>query len=199
MPGNRSRCAALLILMLWGVTTACGGRAVNRSSAQKLLVSLPAGILEKEDVEILSVSQTGGRDAIIETSVRTAFKIEKVKGEWVVREIRVGNSQWERLEDLEAALDRVKAERTRRTLDEIAAALDRYREKNGHLPEFRDYVSLSDQLHPGYLGSAVRLDAWLRPLGASRQDDRTVRLISAGADARFDTPDDIVVTRTYAP
>jgi hypothetical protein len=185
--------------MLWGVTTACGGRAVNRSSAQKLLVSLPAGILEKEDVEILSVSQTGGRDAIIETSVRTAFKIEKVKGEWVVREIRVGNSQWERLEDLEAALDRVKAERTRSALEEIAVALDRYREKNGHLPEFRDYVSLSDQLHPGYLGSAVRLDAWLRPLGASRQDDRTVRLISAGADARFDTPDDIVVTRTYAP
>ena len=197
MPGNRSRCAALLILMLWGVTTACGGRAVNRSSAQKLLVSLPAGILEKEDVEILSVSQTGGRDAIIETSVRTAFKIEKVKGEWVVREVRVGNSQWERIEDFEAALDRSKAERTRIALGEVAAALDRYREKNGRLPDFSDYVSLSDQLHPGYQESAIRLDAWRRPLGAFRQDERTIRLISAGADARFDTPDDIVVIRAY--
>ncbi len=175
----------------------CGGRTVSKGAAQKLLVSLPSGILDKKNVEILSVSQIGGRDAIVVTDVRAAFKLEKVKGKWTVREVRIGNDEWIDIDDLAEAVTRVKTEQTRKSLEEIASSVGRYREQNGRLPDFADYVGLSDALSPEFQSPTVRLDAWRQPLAAFRMDEYTVRLISAGPDGEMGSADDIVLVRSY--
>jgi hypothetical protein len=186
-----------LLLFLMAAVAACGGRTITRSSAEKLLVSLPSGVLDNEDVKVLSVSQVSSGTAIVETTVRAAFRMEKVKGDWVVREVRVGNHQWESIESLLAALNRIKTEQTQKTLETVAAALARYSEKNGRLPTFDDYADLSDALYPDYMAETCRLDAWRQPLRAFREGADTIGLVSAGPDEKFDSPDDILLAKSY--
>src|SRR5512143_1613678 len=102
-----------LVLSLMFFLGACGGRTVTRSSAEKLLVSLPSGILDDEDVKVLSVNQVSSGTAVVETTLRAAFRMEKVQGDWVIREVRLGNHQWESIDNLMAALDRIKTEKAR--------------------------------------------------------------------------------------
>ncbi len=188
-----------LVVPLMLTAAACGGRSVTRGSAEKLLTSLPSGILDNEDVKVHSVSQTSASSALVETTVRAAFRMEKVKGDWVIREVRIGNHQWESIENFVAALNRVKTEQTQRILETVAAALARYKEKNGRLPAFDDYTDLSDALYPDYMTEIYRLDAWRQPLKASREGTDTIRLASAGPDGKFDSADDIVLIRTFSP
>jgi hypothetical protein len=104
----RSRLGSLsLVLVLLANAAACGGRTVTRRSAEKLLVSLPSGILDEKDVEVLGVTQISSNNAIVDTRVRAAFALEKVDGKWVVRQVRVGNEQWESIDNLRAALNRI--------------------------------------------------------------------------------------------
>jgi hypothetical protein len=158
---------------------------------------LPQDLLDKEDVYIESVSQTGERNAAVEARLRTAFRFEKTGGKWMVKEVRVGHGQWENLEDFLRTLERMKTEETKGQLERVAAAIVKYREKNGRLPPFTDFVSLTDALSPDYLTPLVRLDAWRRPLAAVRLGPNAVRLISAGPDGKLGTPDDIELTRNF--
>jgi hypothetical protein len=165
--------------------------------AQDLIVHLPQDILDKEDVYIESVSQSGERNAVVEAQLRMTFRFEKTGGKWVIKEVRVGHGQWENLENFLRTLERVKTEETKRQLERVAAAIEKYREKNGGLPAFTDFVSLTDALSPDYLTPLIRLDAWRRPLAAVNLGPNTVRLISAGPDGRLGTSDDIELTRNY--
>jgi len=176
---------------------ACGGRTVTRRSAEKLLVNLPSGILDEKDVEVLGVSQLTSGNAVVETKVRAAFALEKVNGEWVVRQVRVGNGQWESIDNLRAALDRIKTEQTRLLLETVASSIGRYREKNGRLPVFDNYQALSDALYPDYQAEPLRLDAWRQPIRAYREGNDTVKLVSSGPDEKPDTPDDIILVKSY--
>jgi len=189
----------LLVVPCACLLAACGGRTVSRSSAEKLLVGLPSGILDDEDVKVLSVSQVSSSTAIAETTLRAAFRMEKVQGDWVVREVRLGNHQWESIENLMTALNRIKTDRARQILETVSAALAQYRQKIGRLPVFDDYVDRSDALYPNYMPEAYRLDPWRQPFGAFREGPDTVKLVSAGPDEKPDTPDDIVLVRSYAP
>lgn len=188
----------LLALSLMFLLGACGGRTVTRSSAEKLLVSLPSGILDDEDVKVLSVSQVSAGTAVVETTLRAAFRMEKVQGSWVIREVRLGNHEWETIDNVIAALNRIKTDKARQMLETVSAALAQYRQKNGHLPAFDDYVDLSDALYPDYMPEAFRLDPWRQPLRAFREGPDTIKLVSAGPDEKPDTPDDIVLVRNYA-
>jgi hypothetical protein len=124
----RSRLGSLsLVLVLLANAAACGGRTVTRRSAEKLLVSLPSGILDEKDVEVLGVTQISSNNAIVDTRVRAAFALEKVDGKWVVRQVRVGNEQWESIDNLRAALNRIKTEQTRQLLETVASSIARYR------------------------------------------------------------------------
>ena len=188
-----------LVLPFVYLLVACGGRTVTRSSAEKLLVNLPSGVLDEGDVKVVSVSQISAGTAIAETTLRAAFRMEKVQGEWVIRDVRLGNHQWESVENLMAALDRIKVDKAHQVLETISAALLQYRQKSGHLPAFDDYVDLSDALYPNYMTEAYRLDPWRQPLRAFREGPDTVKLVSSGPDEKPDTHDDIVLVRNYAP
>jgi hypothetical protein len=174
----------------------CTARSVNNNRARDAILELPQSALEKEDVEIVKISQVGVAEAIVETQLKTAFRIEKVKGTWIVREVRLGHGQWEKVSNLAAALEAVKADETRKMLDQVAEAVRKYRESTGNLPAFKNYIALSDQLSPRYLTPLIRLDSWRQPLEAERPDAETILLRSAGPDGIFGTADDIRHTVT---
>jgi len=192
---SRRLVAAIALLSF---LTACGGRAVNKKIARDVLLNNSAWALKKEDIYIDSVNQTGTRDAVVEARLKVAFRYEKDHGKWIIREVRLGQGQWQSLDEFLRALQQARLEGTRRILEQVAAATEKYRQKNGRLPDFRDYISLSDILAPEYLNPLLRLDAWHNSLAAYRVNPDTIRLVSPGLDGRLGTGDDIELTRTYA-
>jgi hypothetical protein len=188
----RSRYFLICILLLTG----CAPRSITSHVARDRIVEVAAGPLEKEDVEVRKLTPVGGSEAIAETRLKTAFRLEKVNGEWLVREVRIGHGQWEKVTNLEAALGAVKLEETQETLNRLAAAVTKYREITGNLPSFKDFVELSDQLTPKYLSPLIRLDSWRQPLHAERPNADSILLRSAGPDGKPGTSDDL--TRTIA-
>ncbi|HYK89377.1 MAG TPA: type II secretion system protein GspG [Acidobacteriota bacterium] len=189
--------AGLVIVLLLLFLTACGGRSLNKNVAQDLVAQLSSDTLHKEDVYIESVTQTGERSAIVEAKLQTAFRFEKIHGRWVIKEVRVGRAQWQSLDEFQRALDSIKTEDTKKLLEKVAEAIEMYRKKNGGLPAFTDFVSLTNVLNPDYLTPLVRLDAWQHPLTAERIGSDGVRLMSAGRDGKLGTSDDIVLSRRY--
>jgi hypothetical protein len=179
----------LLLAVL--ILTACGGRKITASIAVDAITGLPEESLTKKDVDVLGVSQSSGSEAIVETKLHAAFRLEKIRNKWVVREVRLGRGQWEKVSNLEKALEMVRIEDTQKMLERIAETIQKYRESKGRLPVFKDYVSLSDILAPMYLDPLIRLDAWRRPLEAFPQDSKSILLLSAGPDGKFGTADDI--------
>jgi hypothetical protein len=177
--------------------TACGGRSMNNHLARDLIVEFPRETLEKKDIEVLSITQVSGSTAIAETTVKAAFRFEKDHGAWVVREVRLGHGQWEKVDNLVTALGKVKSAETGEMLDRIVESIEKYRKANGTLPVFRDYIGLADLLSPRYLTPLIRLDAWRRPFAAESAGANTMVIRSAGPDGKFGTSDDIY--RTFPP
>jgi hypothetical protein len=186
----------LLPLFCILLTAGCAGRSIGNNHARDVILKAPQSALEKEDVEVTKVTQVGGSEAIAETQLKTAFRLEKVNGEWVVREVRIGHRQWEKVSNLAAALEAVKTDETKTMLTRIADSIRKYRENTGNLPAFKDFIALSDQLSPRYMTPLIRIDSWRQPLEAERPDADTIVLRSAGPDTRFGTPDDISLTVT---
>lgn len=184
-------------LLVAAVACGCGGRAIGKKAARNLIADISPTELDPEDVEVESVGQVGSANAVIEARVKAAFRVENERGRWVVREVRIGKHQWEKLDTVLEALERVKIDETRKLVDRLSSAIGRYVQKNGHIPEFKDFVALSDALYPNYLENIIRLDAWNRPLSAERLAGNGIRLSSAGPDGKPHTADDIELTRSY--
>jgi len=165
--------------------------------AQDLIANLPGDILDQEDFIVEEISQISSSNAVIQTKLKAAFRFQKVRGKWIPREVRIGNDQWEDIDDLVATLRRIKEDRTRDMMDTVAGAIEKYFVKNGELPRFDDYDSLSDALAPEYLNPLIRLDAWERPLHADQLNANTIRLLSGGADGKLWSGDDIELVSTY--
>jgi len=176
---------------------ACGGRAVSKRLARDVIAGSPAAVLRSNDLDVVSVTQVGAREAIVETYLHSAFRLEKTGGTWVIREVRVGQGQWERLDDIVRALEMVKTDRTRKLLEQVAEATEAFRIKNGAVPAFDSFIGLTDALYPLYLTPLVREDAWNHPLAAFRLSANVIRYVSAGPDGTIGTQDDIELDRTY--
>ncbi len=174
--------------------SACGGNRFTANDARDAITSGPQDTLEKEDIDVVYVTQTGKTTAVAESRVKTAFLLRKVDGVWVVQEMRIGHGQWEKVDNLTLALNRVKTEETRMYLDSIADSVRKYKEANGSLPTFKDYIDLSDLLAPEYMESLVRLDSWRNPLRATTTEPGAIFVVSAGPDGRFSTDDDLSIT-----
>src|SRR5437899_1902747 len=125
---RRTACAAAFLLIPF-LLTSCSARSLSKKSARDLIADLQGGTFDKEEVYIDSVSQTGDRDAVAEATVRAAFRFEKVKGKWVIREVRLGKRPWEKLDDILRALDQIKSRETHELLERVAAAVEKYRER----------------------------------------------------------------------
>jgi hypothetical protein len=181
----------ILFILLF---SACGPHNFSTSDAQKAIIAGPQDILEKEDIDVVYVTQTGKSTVVAESRIKTAFLLRKIDEEWVVEEIRIGNGQWEKVENLSTALNQVKSEQTRLGLKKISDAVLKYYQETNGLPEFEDYIDLSDILAPKYLDPLIRLDSWRKPLRATVPAPNTILVVSAGPDGLFSTDDDISIT-----
>lgn len=190
-------CRTMVLTLGLAALAGCAGRSLGHKAARNVIMDVVPDGLESGDVEVDTVSQTGSRDAVVEAKVRAAFRLENEQGRWLIREIRVGRHQWERLDLILQALESAKTQETRRILEEVASGLEAYARKNGGIPAFKDFVALSDALYPGFLPKVIRLDAWERPFAAARVSGNTVRLSSSGPDGKAGSSDDIEITRAY--
>jgi hypothetical protein len=180
------------LLMAALMLTACGGRKINANIAANAIAGAPGELFSKKHVEVTDIHHTSGAEAIVDAKIHAAFRLQKVRNQWVVQEVRLGHGQWEKISNFERALETVRIEETRKMLNRIAEAILKYRAGNrGKLPVFKDYVSLSDMLSPMYLDPLIRLDAWNHPLEAFPGDSNGILLQSAGPDGRLGTSDDI--------
>jgi hypothetical protein len=180
----------ILFLFLSG----CGGHKISTGKAQKVIIEPPQITLEKEDVEVVDIIQPTNSSAVAETLIKAGFRLQKKDGKWKVREVQIGHGQWEKIENLLEALKRVKIEETHQMLDRIANAVREYHKATGTMPQFADYVKLSDILAPKYLDPLIRLDSWENPLQSKTLDSGDILVVSAGPDGRIDTDDDIRIT-----
>ena len=167
---------------------------MNKNLARDLITKMPGEALEKKDVEVVNVMQTSGSEAIAETTLKTAFRIEKTGGKWVIREVRIGHGQWEKVSNLYETIERVKIEETGEMLNRLQEAIRKYRDATGKLPEFKDYIGLSDLLSPTYITPLIRLDSWRNPFWADRASTGSIIVRSAGPDGRYFTDDDLILT-----
>jgi hypothetical protein len=181
----------LFLLTIIVLFSACGGRKMTNHYARSLISANPQAALQESDIEVSSLSQTSGSEAIVETKIQTVFRLERKGRDWTVQEARIGHGQWEKIETLAQALVRVKIEETQLMLEKIAEAILRYKKNTGKAPVFKDYISLSDILTPNYLTPLIRLDAWRRPLDAQHSGANAILLVSAGPDGMMGTKDDI--------
>jgi hypothetical protein len=189
-------CAGMLSVAF--ITNGCAGRTVNNKLARDAIMGAYAETLSDNDLQVMSIIQLGPNDAIAETQLHTAFRLQKRNKEWVVREVRVGRANWEKIDDILRALQQFKIDEAGRNLDNILAAIGAYRQKNGRLPQFRDYIELSDALYPLFLSPLIREDPWKRPLTAVWTGPDTIRILSSGPDGEPGTSDDIERTRTFS-
>jgi hypothetical protein len=186
-------CGACLLLLL---TLGAWGAADKPSVAQvrALLQSLGGAEWKPEQVEIKKITpgfNNGG--VIVEAQLETAFRFEKPKrGDWRIAEIRLGDRQWESLELVAEAVRREKVRRTNLTLQEMANALEAYKNARGQYVIADTAVALLDQLVPQYYGTAQRRDLW-EGEWQYRGTATEYRLSSPGPDRKPGTPDDLVV------
>lgn len=184
--------ACLVTLLALGAWGAADKPSVAQVRA--LLQSLGGADWKPEQVEIKKITPgVGNGGVIVEAQLETTFRLEKPKrGDWRVAEIRLGDSQWESLELVAEAVRREKARRTNLTLQQLADALNAYKNARGQYVIADSGVALLDELVPQYYGTAQRRDLW----GAEWQYRGTAteyRLSSPGPDRKPGTPDDLIV------
>lgn len=172
----------------------CAAQSLSKSGVREALRKAPGIELKKDEVEILDVSETG-KNAIVKARITTALRYEQVGGQWVLREIRLGDRRWEDVNVLKSALDQERTERARLMLGQIAGGLERYRQARGQYPNAPTFEALIDQLSPQYLPELIRIDPWSRPFLYQYRSPESYRLLSTGADGKEGTPDDIILQK----
>ncbi|HEY3130081.1 MAG TPA: type II secretion system protein GspG [Acidobacteriota bacterium] len=185
---SRILVAGILLGTYLFLSTGCAGRSKGTKLAMNLLQGSSFESLSRY-IEFTSFSPAGS-SAIAEGTVTTGFRFEKENGRWVLKEVRLGELQWENVQDFKEALDNVKARRTRQEMQEILQAAARYAAQKGTYPEASDFVDLADKLTPDYLKRVIRLDGWHNEYRARTENGR-LTIISNGPDGLPDTPDDI--------
>lgn len=147
--------------------------------------------LSDTEIEVLSTQEMGGQ-AIAEVRIKTAVKLVKQKGQWVVDEVRIGDRRWEKADHIRAVLRAERTQTTRKELQLIGEGIRRYLQNQGVVPEVADFDGLVSVLIPQYLGDAIVLDAWSNPFAYQKVSTQIAEIRSSGEDRLYGTPDDLI-------
>lgn len=179
------------VVAFGGGILAGGGLSGNEA---RTLIARTGGIdLSPDDVYIRRIdSGVGGRDAVVEALVQTAFKFRRENGQWVVTHMRTGDRQWESVELAATAVRDEKIKRTTADLTELAQALEAYRSQQEGYPPAKDFAALIDLLLPTYLKRIIREDYWHHGYVYTFTAPG-YQLRSLGPDGKQGTSDDIVI------
>jgi hypothetical protein len=176
----------------------CGG-AISSRQVREQIATLGGAALSPDEVQVERIiSQTASR-AIAEFTVQMAGEYERnADGDWKLVSIRIGENDWIGLDQLEQALAGMDVEDTRSNLRMLAGGVEAYRRARGALPVASGADSLPDLLHPLFVPTLARQDAWGSDF-VYEPSDTAFRLRSAGPDRQFGTPDDIEVSGSVDP
>lgn len=172
--------------------TGCSKKEISPAVAAEMLRKYQEDFrLSKDEVEVLKVNELG-EHAVAEVKVTLAFRYARTPSGWQLREIRTPDGQWQRLDLLQKALDQLKTAETRKDLEILSAAVERYRVDHGNVPAAADIVELNDLLVPRFLERVIRIDSWQNELAYSSARN-SFHLSSAGPDRKKGTGDDIEI------
>jgi hypothetical protein len=175
---------------------ACTSARLSGDEARKKIAAIGQSSLVPDAIEIRRIVSQDDTRAIAEASVTLAFQFRRAtqQSEWRIEAVRLGDRDWISLDELLAAINEGRRRTTSEAMQQLAQGVEKYRSaNNGALPNARDIVALTDTLNPSYMSTLIREDAWGRPIGYEVIADATFRLVSAGADGRRGTADDIVL------
>lgn len=186
--------AASSMLMAAGVlAVTLTAESLSVRKARELLQHLAGARLNKDQVQIKKIeSGIGGGGAIVEAQIETAFRVAKGKDGWEIVEVRLGDRQWESFELIEEAIKREKARRTTALMQKLADGLAAYQRSSGQYAPTDRMAELMDYLSPRFMSAPIRFDLWGNEF-EYRGSARSYQLISAGADGKKGTDDDLIL------
>jgi hypothetical protein len=176
--------------------SACTGARLSHDEARRKIAEIGRSNLIPDAIEIRRIISQTGTQAVAEATITLAFQFRRDNpdAEWRIQAVRLGDREWISLDELLAGIDEGRRRTTLAAMQKLAEAVEKYRARNGSLPNARDIVGLTDILHPQYMNELVREDGWGKPIIYEVTAQGTFRLISGGPDGRHGTPDDIVIT-----
>ena len=192
---------ALYSLLLGSLAlTACTSARLSHDEARKKIAAIGRSSLIPDAIEIRRITAQTDTEAIAEATITLAFQFKRsnANAEWRIEAVRLGDRDWISLDELLAAVNEGRRRTTSESMQQLADGIETYRSRNGSLPGARDIVALTDTLHPAYMSLLVREDGWGNPILYEVTGNATFRLISAGADGRRGTSDDIILTSASA-
>src|SRR5262245_22390450 len=189
-----------LLLIGCVALAACTSGGLSQGEARKKIAAIGQSSLVPDAVQILRIVSQSDTSAIAESTVTLAFQFKRANANaaWRIESVRLGDRDWISLDDLLAAIDESRRRTTRQAMQQLAEAIEKYRNKNGALPAASDIVKLTDILYPAYMSKLVREDGWGNPIAYEVTGPSTFRLISLGGDKRRGTPDDVVVENSLS-
>jgi hypothetical protein len=176
---------------------------INQSDFEKersRMIELGASPLIPGAIEIRRVISQNDVRTIAESTVTMGFRFKhgRRSSDWTIEAARLGDRDWIDTGDLLATLNEGRRRSTLALMQELAAAIEKYRQEKGALPPAKDVRELNDVLHPRYIGQLVRVDGWGHEIDYSASGS-TFRLRSRGPDGRPFTADDLVVNPGQPP
>lgn len=161
--------------------------------ASLLGVHLPSDAVRIKDVSRLDLPLGTQTSALAVTLIQLDIRLGKDARGWHVAEVRCGSPNWINLETVLPEVDLVKRTVATDELNEIAHALEAFRQERGFFVVSDKLSVLIDFLSPHYLARVIRVDPWHNPYYYQGERDR-FSVSSAGPDGKPNTADDIVVT-----
>ena len=146
--------------------------------------------LKDDGVEVEKIQQMGDH-AVAEITVKTAVKLAKKEGRWVIEEVRLGDRRWEKTDHILAVINEKRSATTRRQLDLISEGIRDYTGFHGQVPQAPDFVKFIDLLSPEHLDQILYLDAWSNSFIYRSLSTSTYDLLSSGPDGKQGTADDL--------
>src|SRR5437588_6751259 len=183
------------LLLLCLALCACTGARLSQDEARKKIADIGRSNLIPDAIEIRRIVSQTDTQAIAEATITLAFQFKRdnPEAEWRIQAVRLGDSELISLDELLAGINEGRRRTNSDAMRKLADAVEKYRARNGSLPDAHDIVGLTDILHPQYMNELVREDGWGRPIIYELTGQETFRLISDGPDGRRGTADDIVV------
>jgi hypothetical protein len=173
----------------------CTAARLSHDEARKKIAEIGRSKLIPDAIEIRRIVSQNENEAIAEANITLAFQFRRANpnADWKIEAVRLGDRDWISLDELLAAINEGRRRTTTDAMQQLSAAIEKYRGANGSLPNARDIVALTDILHPRYMDLLVREDGWGNPIVYQVTGPMTFRLISRGPDGREATNDDIVL------
>ena len=153
-------------------------------------IDIPSDAVRVQEVNTSPFPLASEPSVAVVAWVRVEAQLQKDKSGWRAVQLRTGNRDWVRIDELASLLNQRKQERARAEMALVAAALEKYRKERGSYVISDSHRQAIDFLSPRYLGRVIRVDPWNQPYKyVGDRDHFTIR--SSGQDRKADTPDDI--------